>query len=56
MITSLREQLQSLLGVSGLSWASFLTQVFIIVFFMWFGYKKLIKDSPVEKAVKGISF
>ncbi|MBR6231846.1 MAG: diadenylate cyclase CdaA [Alphaproteobacteria bacterium] len=56
MIASLREQLQTLLGVSGLSWASFLSQVFIIVFFMWLGYKKLIQDSPAEKAVKGISF
>ena len=56
MIASLREQLQSLLGVSGLSWASFLTQVFIIIFCMWLGYKKLVKDSPAEKTVKGISF
>ena len=56
MIYSLREQLQSLLGVSGLSWASFLVQVLIIGFFLWFAYKKLVKNSPAEKTVKGIVF
>jgi len=56
MIYSLREQLQSLLGVSGLSWASFLLQVLIIGFFLWFAYKKLIQNSPAEKTVKGILF
>ena len=56
MVQHLREQLQSLLGVSGLSWASFLMQVFIVIFFLWLIYKKLIKDSPAEKTVKGIVF
>ena len=56
MIQHLRGQLQSLLGVSGLSWASFFAQVFIIGFFLWLAYKKLVKDSPVEKTVKGIVF
>ena len=56
MIYSLREQLQSLLGVSGLSWASFWVQVLIIGFFLWFAYKKLVKNSPAEKTVKGIVF
>ena len=56
MIYSLREQLQSFFGVAGLSWASFLTQVLIIVFFLWLAYRKLIKDSPAEKTVKGILF
>ena len=56
MIQHLREQLQSLLGVSGLSWASFLVQVLIIGLFLWFAYKKLVKDSPAEKTVKGIVF
>ena len=56
MIQQLREHLQSLLGVSGLSWASFFAQVFIIGFFLWSAYKKLVKDSPAEKTVKGIVF
>ncbi|MGN0920001.1 MAG: diadenylate cyclase CdaA [Alphaproteobacteria bacterium] len=56
MIQHLREQLQSLLGVSGLSWASFLLQVGIIIIFLWFGYKKLLQNSPAEKTVKGILF
>ncbi len=56
MVYSLREQLQALLGTSGLSWASFLIQVLIIGFFLWYGYKKLIQNSPAEKTVKGILF
>ena len=56
MIASLREHLQLFLGVSGLSWASFLIQVLIVGFFLWFTYKKLVKDSPAEKTVKGIVF
>lgn len=56
MIQYIREQLQSLLGVSGLSWASFLVQVLIIGLFLWIAYKKLVKNSPAEKTVKGIVF
>ena len=56
MIQHLREHLQSLLGVSGLSWASFFAQVLIIGLFLWLAYKKLVKDSPAEKTVKGIVF
>ena len=56
MIQHLRENLQSLLGVSGLSWASFLIQVLIIGLFLWLVYKKLVKNSPAEKTVKGIVF
>lgn len=53
---ALREYLQSLLGTSGLTWASFLTQVFFIIFLLWFAYQKLIKNSPAEKTVKGVLF
>ena len=56
MVQHLREHLQSLLGVSGLSWVSFFAQVFIIGFFLWLAYKKVVKDSPAEKTVKGIVF
>lgn len=56
MIQQLREHLQSLLGVSGLSWASFLVQVLIIGLILWLAYKKLIKDTPAEKTAKGIVF
>ncbi len=53
---SLREYLQSLLGVSGLTWASFLLQTGIIVFLLWLAYVKLVKNSPAEKTVKGVLF
>ena len=53
---SLREHLQSLLGVSGLTWASFLLQTGIIVFLLWLAYVKLVKNSPAEKTVKGVLF
>ena len=56
MIQHLRENLQSFLGTSGLSWASFLIQVLIIGLFLWLAYKKLVKNSPAEKTVKGIVF
>ncbi len=46
--------LQSLLGGYGLTWASFLLQIGIIVFLLWYGYSHLIKNSPAEKTLKGV--
>ncbi|MBE6446082.1 MAG: TIGR00159 family protein [Alphaproteobacteria bacterium] len=56
MIGTLKTELQELLGNTGLSWVSFLLQLFIIVFFLWFCYKSFVKNSPAEKTVKGMLF
>ena len=53
---SIRRYLLSYLGGPGLTGASFLLQVTIIVFFLWLAYAKLVKNSPVEKTVKGVLF
>lgn len=56
MIESLRIQLQNYLGITGLSWASFLTQAFIIIITLYFLYKNFVQNSPAEKTVKGMIF
>ena len=52
---SVRERLTHILGSSGLTGASILFQVAIIIALLCFFYVKLIKNSPVEKTVKGIA-
>ena len=52
---SMREGLRSILGSSGLTGASVLFQVTLIIALLYFFYVKLIKNSPVEKTVKGIT-
>lgn len=54
MIEALRQYLQGIFGDSGLSWASFLTQIALIIAVLFFLYIKVIKDSPAEKTVKGV--
>lgn len=54
MIESLRLQLQNYLGIAGLSWASFLTQLFIIIAILYICYKNFVQNSPAEKTVKGL--
>ncbi len=54
MIDSLRQYLQNFFGDTGLSWASFLGQMTIVIGCVLFFYTKIIKDSPAEKTVKGI--
>ncbi len=54
MIESFRTYLQEIFGDSGLSWASFLGQMSLIIGCLVFFYQKIIKNSPVEKTVKGI--
>ena len=52
---SIREGLRSILGSSGLTGASVLFQVTLIIALLYFFYVKLIKNSPAEKTVKGIT-
>ena len=52
---SIREGLKSVLGTSGLTGASVLFQVTLIIALLCFFYIKIIKNSPVEKTVKGIT-
>ena len=54
MIESVRIQLQNYLGIMGLSWASFLSQLFIIIMTLYVCYKNFVKNSPAEKTVKGM--
>ena len=54
-MNSIREGLKSVLGSSGLTGASVLFQVTLIIALLYFFYVKLIKNSPVEKTVKGIT-
>lgn len=54
MIEALRVQLQNYLGIAGLSWASFLTQLFIIITILYVCYKNFVQNSPAEKTVKGL--
>lgn len=54
MFNALRTQLQNILGITNLSWVSFLFQLLIIIFGLWFCYKNFVKNSPVEKTVKGM--
>lgn len=54
MIETLRVQLQNHLGITGLSWASFLIQLSIIIITLYFCYKSFVKNSPAEKTVKGM--
>ncbi|MBR6412703.1 MAG: diadenylate cyclase CdaA [Alphaproteobacteria bacterium] len=49
------EYLKSILGSTGLTGASVLFQVTLIIALLYFFYMKLIKNSPVEKTVKGIT-
>lgn len=56
MIDSLRLELQNYLGVSGLTGASIAVQLALIIGALTFLYLKLIKDSPVEKTVRGVLF
>ena len=51
---SIQGKLQAIFGSAGLTGASFLLQAGIIVFLLWWAYTKLIKNSPVEKTVKGV--
>ena len=53
---SVRMWLQNYLGVSGLTGASILFQFAIIIGVLYFFYARLIKDTPVEKTVKGILY
>ena len=55
MFNALRTQLQNILGITNLSWVSFLFQLLIIIFGLCFCYKNFVKNSPVEKTVKGMS-
>ena len=52
---SIRERLTDILGSRGLTGASILFQVVLIIALLYFFYVKLIKKSPVEKTVKGIT-
>lgn len=54
MINILRTHLQEIFGDSGLSWASFLVQMLLIIALLYFFYMKIVKNSPAEKTVKGI--
>ena len=54
-MNSMRESLRSVLGSSGLTGASVLFQVMLIIALLYFFYVKLIKNSPAEKTVKGIT-
>ena len=53
---SVRIWLQNYLGISGLTGASILFQFAIIISVLYFFYTRLIKNTPVEKTVKGILF
>jgi len=52
---TIRNGLTNILGTSGLTGASVLFQVTLIIAILYFFYIKLIKNSPAEKTVKGIS-
>ena len=52
---SIYDSLREVLGTSALTGASVLFQVTLIIGLLVFFYIKLIKDSPVEKTVKGIA-
>lgn len=54
MIESLRLELQNFLGITGLSWASFLCQIGIIFTILYILYVNFVKNSPAEKTVKGM--
>lgn len=54
MIETLRIHLQNFLGMTGLSWASFLLQLSIIILTFYFCYRNFVKNSPAEKTVKGM--
>ena len=54
-MNSMRESLRSVLGSSGLTGASVLFQGMLIIALLYFFYVKLIKNSPAEKTVKGIT-
>lgn len=51
---TIKSGLQGILGSSGLTGASVLFQVMLIIALLYFFYVKLIKNSPAEKTVKGI--
>lgn len=54
MVESLRIQLQNYLGITGLSWASFLVQISIVIMALYAFYINFVKNSPAEKTVKGM--
>ena len=55
MMDSVRTNLKEVLGASGLTGASVLFQVLLVIGLLFFFYIKLIKNSPAEKTVKGIA-
>lgn len=53
-MNTIKAFLEQYLGSSVLTGISVLFQVCVIIFLLWYAYTRLIKNTPVEKTVKGI--